>query len=255
MLLQATNSRRKIAALAIAILLVITLTGCGHKATGTASQRGNSSSPTTNTASSGNQSIAATAYPIQVSEISQGSIKIQYPQLTGMSDTAKQATINALIKKDIYDSSVGESLKLYPIDQISYNLSCRVTLNTTKILSIVYLGDAAITNGSSSKAVFGTTIDLGKATVMKLSDFVTVNTDFAGKVLQAPNWTYLDGQPKDGNLSAFIQDETSQNLLTDIQSGDSAFYLTPRSLVVGVAIGNALGDYALVDLPGQYATN
>ncbi|MCL2654381.1 MAG: hypothetical protein FWD65_01595 [Coriobacteriia bacterium] len=195
-------------------------------------------------------------YSITTAKISQGEINIKYPQITGLPDKGRQGNINSLIKRTIYNDALDGYSEALSQKQLSVDVSYRVMLSTDNLLSIAYTEEANVETAAHPNAsMIGTTIDLKRVKVVKLSSLVSVDKAFAQKLLTSSGWTYLGGTPKDNILSQELKNNypTSSDLLADIQGVNSNFYLKPNSLVVSVGISHAIGDYALVELRGNYA--
>ena len=236
------------------LLLTFALSGCGKSATSAQGSGSKMTSAVTSSTAHVSDRSMDTTYTIQSAEISQGKIKILYPQLSGMTDTEKQTAINAIIKKDIYDKTVGADLAYSPLDQINYDVKYQVTLENTRILSVFYTGYSEIESAPHPNAVaIGTTVDLKLSKIVGLPDLVTVDTAFAEKVLADPDMTYLGLTKRDATLNDALNQSVELGGPSSIIDTTSAFYLTPDSLVISISIPHAIGDYALAYLSGPYA--
>jgi len=256
----------------IAIITVISfsvlLTGCGT------TQTTHQNTPTTTTAPVvETQDPATTNAPnltaetknqpcsITTATFSQDNIKVQYPQIRGLGDDSKEKTINDLIKNDVLNSQVEAPIKAYQdathTKVLTLDLKYQITMNTTELLSVVYTGRSNIVGSAHPNgAIYAITIDLKNATKLKLSDFTIIDTNLAQKIKQSTavtNEAVKNEMDKNG-LITLIQNEDDQTLIKGLKEewGYYTFYVTPNSLVVSVAVAHAAGDYALVELPGQY---
>lgn len=253
----------------ITVISISTLfTGCG------AAQTTQQNTPSTTTASEMvTQEPATTTAPstaetknqpfsITTATFSQDNIKILYPQIKGLGDNSKENTINDLIKNDVLNSQVEAPIKYYQdathtTVKLTLDLEYQVTLNTTELLSVIYTGYSNI-EGSAfpTKSIYAITIDLKNATKLELSDFTTMDTNLAQKIKQSiavTNDAVKNGMDKNVLITA-IQSMDDQTLIQGLkeQWAYNTFYVTPNSLVVSVDVAHAIGDYALVELPGQY---
>ncbi len=252
---------KKIALIAV-IFFCTLLTSCG--ATQTTQQK----PPTIP-----NKSVAVTqnpvtkntenqSYSITTATYSQDNIKIEYPQIEGLPDNSKEKAINDLIKNDVLSSQVEEPIKNYQgaIEdkvKITLDLKYQVKMNTTELLSVVYTGYSNI-EGSAfpTKNIYGITIDLENVTKLKLSDFTTIDPTLAQKIKQSTaitNDAVKNGMDKNDLITAIksIDDQTLIEGLKE-QWAYNTFYVTPDSLVVSVDVAHAIGDYAIIELLGQY---
>jgi hypothetical protein len=202
-------------------------------------------------------------YSITTAIFSQDNIKIQYPQIKGLGDDFKEKTINDLIKNDVLSSQVEAPIKAYQDAtntkvNLNIDLKYQVTMNTTELLSVVYTGYSNIEGSAHpTEDIYAITIDLKNAAKLKLSDFTTIDTNLAQKIKQSTavtNDAVKNGMDKNVLITA-IQSIDDQTLIKGLEEewAYNTFYVTPDSLVVSVAVAHAIGDYALVELPGQYA--
>jgi hypothetical protein len=201
-------------------------------------------------------------YSITTATFSQDNIKIQYPQIKGLGDNSKEKTINDLIKNDVLNSQVEAPTKYYQDAtntkvKLTLDLKYQVTMNTNELLSVIYTGDVNIEGSAHpTKAIYAITIDLKNATKLKLSDFTIIDTNLAQKIKQSTavtNEAVKNGMDKNDLITA-IQNTDDQTLIKGLKEewAYNTFYVTPNSLVVSVDVDHASGDYALIELPGQY---
>jgi len=244
------------------------LTGCGT------TQTAHQNTPTTTTAPVVVTTDQATSVPsltaqtkdqpysITSATFSEDNIKIQYPQIKGLGDDSKEKAINDLIKNDVLNSPVEGPIKVYRDVtnnkvKLTLDLKYQVTLNTTELLSVVYTGYSNIEGSAHPTGdIYALTIDLENATKLKLSDFTTIDTNLAQKIKRSTavtNDAVKNGMDKNVLITAIqsIDDQTLIQGLKD-QWAYNTFYVTPNSLVVSVGVAHAIGDYALIELPGQY---
>jgi len=214
---------------------------------------------TTPPASPGPTASAAVPYSVRSQTVSKGKVHIQYPQIGGMADAGKQEKINTLIKNDVWDANVGESLKLYPFDQISYTIKYQVMMQTDRLLSINYTGKAYITGAAfPTNVLYTLTIDLNTMKKLKLSDFVPVDIDLVHQIENAAHVTDYYGNPLSredwqAELDQGSQKATDEMTMLNLRDGaENSFYLTEVGLVIGLIGHHAGGDYVWVMLPGPY---
>ncbi|NOV04847.1 PdaC/SigV domain-containing protein [Paenibacillus planticolens] len=200
-------------------------------------------------------------YTITTTTYSQDNIKVQYPQIQGLGDNSKEKTINDLIKNDVLKSEVEAPIKFYQDDThqdvLTLDLKYQVTVSSTDLLSVVYTGYSNIAGAAHpNDVIYSVTIDLKNMTKLKLSDFTTIDTKLAQKIKQSTaviNEAVKDGMDKN-DLILVIKNTDDQTLIKGLreQWAYNTFYVTSNSLVVSVDVPHAVGDYALVELQGQY---
>lgn len=212
---------------------------------------------------------AAASYQIAAAEFNQGSIHIKYPQISGLKDASVEKAINDLIKNDIWNSQVQETIDAYQDETIKLDvdMSYEVALSTDDILSVMYTGSAYIEGGVHPSNMFhAITIDLKSGNRLYLSDFTQINGRLIEKLKQSESIHNFvtDNEIQDealltelrNNLVGEIQDQDENFMIWDLKNQrDSAFYLTKDALVIRTYVSHATGDYALVDLPGQFTAN
>lgn len=222
----------------------------------------------TNATHSADANFNATAsenkpYSIITETFSQDDIKLEYPQIKGLGDDDREKAINDLIKNDVLKSQVEDPLKFYQDETnlkvtLTMDMKYKITLNTTELLSMIFTGVSFIEGGAHpSFNVYCITIDLKNMTKLKLSDFTTIDMNLVQKIKQstAVSNDSIDEEGMDNQGLIFeIQNQDDKILLQGLQEqyANYAFYLTPNSLVISVCITHVAGDYALVELPGQY---
>jgi hypothetical protein len=235
----------------ITVIAVLLITGCRNSANDN-SQNNNPS------------------YTIVTETFSKYQINAQYPQIRGLGDDSREAAINDLIKNDLFKSLIEHPIEYYkeydyiPFDLIM-DLDYKVTLQTPELLSILVHGSAQFEGAVRSSIAEGITIDLNEAKKLKLSDFVNIDNALIHKIKESQDVTneaVENGMAKEHLIDAIqniIQgdDESYGNYESTLRGlrDEEAYYgfcLTPNSLIVSIAIYLAAGDYALIEIPGQY---
>lgn len=212
---------------------------------------------------------SAASYQIVTAEFNQDSIHIQYPQISGLKDETSEKTINDLIKSDIWNSQVQDTIDAYEDETIKLDLdmSYEVTLSADDILSVLYTGSAYIEGGvHPNNMVHAITLDMKSGKRLYLSDFVQINSGLVQKLKQSKSVHNFvtDNEIQEeallaelrSSLISEVQDQDEKFMIWDLKNqGDCAFYLTKDALVIRTYVSHAAGDYVLVDLPGQYTAN
>lgn len=196
-------------------------------------------------------------YTIVTAIFSQDNIKIEYPQIKGLEDKSKEKVINDLIKNDLLKNEVEEPINTYGDGTLTMNWNYQVTLSTPELLSVIYTGNSEIEGAAfSTNDIYTITIDLKNATKLILSDFTTIDTNLAQKIKRS---TVVTNEAVKNGMDTYdliteIQNEDDQTLIKGLseQWPYYTFYVTPNSLVISIAVSHAGGDYALIELPGQY---
>lgn len=171
-------------------------------------------------------------------------VKINYPQISGMSDAAKMAKINALIKDHALaiKSPFAEDLKDVEMDG-----NYTIEYNGSNILSVKYSVFANVKNAAHPVDVISTAnIDLDALKPLKLSEVVTVDESLVELFLKGkyvPRGEDLDLQAA-GALKDVIAGFDKKELLARFKDPSAAFYFTKDSLVISAEVIHAAGDHA-----------
>lgn len=196
-------------------------------------------------------------YSITTATFCKDNIKIEYPQIKGVDDKAKEKVINDLIKSDLLKNEVEEPINSYGKGTLTMNWNYQVTMNTPDLLSVIYTGNSKMEGAAyPTNNIYAITIDLNNVKKLKLSDFTVIDTYLAQKIKQSTavtNEAVKKGMDKNV-LIAVVQSVDDQTLIKGLKEewAYNTFYVTPNYLVVSVDVAHAIGDYALVELPGQY---
>ena len=255
--------------LILLISLSIFIGGCGKKTMGTnistskvtssKVQQDNNEITTRNAevSKTANQSDKANAlnFEIITKTYVNKKVKINYPQITNLSDANKQKRINDLIKNDIltYFNVEREDLVI--------DASYEVKWKSSRLLSIVYKGIGSLeTSMHPDNNIYATNINIEKGTIIKFKDLINLDNNFAEKLKNVKDrvWTPkpLDGIDDKTTIS-LIEDELSWSTNKDLISyfDSAAFgycgYFTSDYFGISIAINHAAGDYA--ELKIKYA--
>lgn len=210
---------------------------------------------TTRTTSNGVADKVGTAniqYNLTKTTYSDQNIKVSYPQINNLGDSAKQQKINALIK-----SAALEVLKDYKDSLSSLNLSMdyEIKYQGADLLSLEYLGLANVKDAAYPVNVIKTTnIDLETAKQLVIGDVVSTNNSFAEKIKAGNYKTYssdLDLKAA-GVLKDVLDGFISQDLLEGFKLPTAKFYFTKDSLGVSLEVAHAVGDH--MEMETDYKT-
>lgn len=173
-------------------------------------------------------------------------ISINYPQITGLSSSTMQNTINQLIKtealKGLNFFAAAESLTL--------DIVYEIKLASAGILSISYSGTGYVEGTAHPTNLFYTTnIDIINGVILQLKDLIKADNDLAGKFLSG-DFIALDADLNSAQ-TAMTQEEISRALKnadslekTNLEKQFFTFsYLTDDSLGISVDVVYAVGDH------------
>ena len=196
----------------------------------------------------------------------QDAVNVRYPQIQGLGDSIREQAINELIRNDLFETEINEQLREveyvidnYGVDEKYYlELDYEITMCTEKIFSVIYTGNGAFkTSAFSTYAIYAITVDLELVTIMKLSDFINVDSSLVEKMKSSTEVT--NGAVKNGmdneTLLRVIQtdieekEESIIRCLSRMSGGYCTFAVSPDSLFISISIVHALGSYALIKIP------
>ena len=253
--------------LLLALMLTLTLAGCGTtkdsmstnvppedlavKSTTDATATTGATSTTGNRVADkvGTENIQ---YNLTKATYSDQNVKISYPQINNLSDSAKQQKINALIK-----SAALEVLKDYKdsLSSLSLSMDYEIKYQGADLLSLEYLGLANVKDAAYPVNVIQTTnIDLETAKQLVIGDVVSTNNSFAEKIKAGYYIAYssdLDLKAA-GVLKDLLDGFSSQDLLEGFKLPRAKFYLTKDSLGVSFEVAHAVGDH--MEMETDYKT-
>lgn len=188
---------------------------------------------------------------------SSGNVSIQYPQVSNLTDTTLQATMNEHLKENAI-----AILKAYQVnetkDKVSVN--CKVISVDRRQITAVYTGSVTAGENAASRKLFYTnTVDLTKGTDINLNSYIDGHT-LAAYVLS--DQCEFSGLPADKKaaVTEYIKTQTVE-YYTDLfhkadfpLSADTAGTVFPQSFsyvdqgtaYVSIPLPETLGDYTVV---------
>lgn len=171
-------------------------------------------------------------------------IKINYPQITNLSDANKQKIINNIIKNEAlkvlnYYSETESGLTL----EINYDIKRK----GANLLSIQYLGIGNVKGAAHPNNLFYTTnINMSKGTRLRLKDVVNIDENFIRKFkdrefkpLKSEDSGMIDSSDL---IKQFSKADSLDNIGIEDQS-DIFSYLTKDSLGINISVSHAAGDH------------
>lgn len=207
-----------------------------------------------------NTSIHKISYVDDTAASSLNNIRVQYPQVRGLTDPTVQAAVNDLIKTDMWEYTVQPYIDSYTEEGITAcNFEFKVTLLNEELISIAYTGEVYV-EGSARRnnEFYAATFDLQTGEKLALTDFVTVDEAFINKVKQTEMIDTVSGERVSradvwDAQNTCTTDELIRRFTETLGRDYYNFYLTEDTLVVSVPVSHAGGDYVLITLPGPYA--
>lgn len=188
-------------------------------------------------------------YEINKATFANKEIKINYPQVSNLSDKAKQKVINEIIKKDALSNFNKDIYEDYSLE-ISYDIKWK----STNLLSIEYNG-VGYDKGAAhpNNEYYTSNIDIKNGVSLRLQDVVKIDEVLIKKIKKSkctrscPEAPELDFAIKEkfDNLST---DEMLKNLnytdSNDSEHYSSAYsYFTKDSLGISISFSHVYGDH------------
>lgn len=132
-----------------------------------------------------------------------------------------------------------------------------ITMQTSEVLSILYRGYSNLQSLPNDNyyacEIDAQTIDLVNMTEMKLSDFVSIDSELVKQIKQSSK--IVSGAPDEWeksqeDLTDIIQYENEKFIIKGLKEEWSyyTFCVTPQSLIISIAIPHSEGDYALIEI-------
>lgn len=183
-----------------------------------------------------------TNYAIMTESYTNKDIKINYPQISNLSDKVKQNKVNQIIKDNAYGYLKNFSQE--EIDNLSWDINYRITWKSNNLLSIQYSGYSYDEGAAHPVNQFYTTnVDMNKEITLRLKDLINIDDDFVTKF-------------KKGKLKSTILEQrdeldrhTNQEWIEMLNNADSneseiKIYLTEDSIGISVEVAHVIGDHA-----------
>ena len=223
--------------LILVLMLSVMLNGCGDKKDAVLSSSvKNSVEDKVSTFGNDKYDIAKATYTDQ-------NIKVNYPQISNLSDSGKQKRINELIK-----TSALEVLDDYKdnLSSLNLNMDFEIKYKGADLLSIQYLGLGVVKESAYPVNVIQTAnIDFAREKRLALSDVVSVNDSFIEKFKAARYISY--GSDLNLESAGVIKDVlngfSSNDLMESLKQRTAKFNFTKNSLGVSVEVAHAVGDH------------
>ncbi|KEO78785.1 DUF4163 domain-containing protein [Paenibacillus polymyxa] len=188
------------------------------------------------------------SYELIQEKYSENGIIIKYPQITKLKDTAKQKSLNQILKTealeglhDYADCNSGDHV------EIDYEIKRQ----SERFLSVQYTGFRYVKDAAYPSHMFYTTnLDMKQASRIRLRDLVKVEKPFI-ELIKIGKITAVQPEQQ-GLIGDFIKDDLIQLLTNaDVTKGspeeaemESFSYLTSDSLGISIPVAHAVGDHA-----------
>lgn len=157
-------------------------------------------------------------------------VKIEYPYFTG------NTPLNTMIAEKIQDILKYPS-SYYPQFGFTADYTTTVTLNNSKMVSMVFLGNVQIEKGRPGTVVGTLNVDLSSMKELRLTDLYTVSKEFEDAFFQH---AYFPSEP----ISLYDESQFSEQMSYQTRSykADGAFhamyevqcFLTPGGIVISL---------------------
>ncbi|WP_461248089.1 polysaccharide deacetylase family protein, partial [Treponema sp. R6D11] len=199
--------------------------------------------------------VLSSGYSTNSQTISQGNIKMKYPQISGMADAAKQTKINDMIKNELWKYEVLETIEAYKgindnvEKDMGIDLDYHIKLQTPELLSVFYTGTAYINKENVNNEICSITIDLKNAEKLDITDFLIVDKISAEKLLKSAKISgpSVDPNGKNEDIIAELKRKTPKTITDGFENREAYynFYVTEDALFASLPISCASGDYVI----------
>lgn len=202
-----------------------------------------------------NSAACNAAYNIETTVYEEGSVRVEYPQLTGLADEARQQEVNEKIRAAITGN--------IPADNISsYELRYETAEKGSGIASFIFRGMAYYENSAYPVNVVRTlNIDLNTGKNIRLKDFadiaMVVNSleNASGYIIKnegvdaADFSAYLNNGAVTDYAITLLDYDTDFGNLELVPAGFSA--IRDNHLILFIKAEHAMGDYVELEFPAD----
>ena len=173
--------------------------------------------------------------------------KINYPQITDLSDAEKQKQLNEIIKNEALK---GNNYYKDVDGDVTIDINYKIVCQEPEFLSIIYSGVGNVSGAAHPSNLFYTTnLDIINTKILRLNDIVDINDDFGNMFIngkfKAVNSDYESDYKSEISMVTF--DDWKKRLLTADpldKMGSEFSYMTKDSLGISIGVMHALGDHA-----------
>jgi len=172
--------------------------------------------------------------------------KINYPQITDLSDAEKQKELNEIIKNEALK---GNNYYKDVDGEVTIDINYKIVCQEPELLSIIYSGVGNVSGAAHPSNLFYTTnLDITNIKSLRLNDIVNINDDFVNMLIngsfKAVNSKYEAEYKSEINMLT-LEDWKKRLLAADPSDkmGSEFSYMTKDSLGISIGVMHALGDH------------
>ncbi|WP_169525141.1 hypothetical protein [Pseudalkalibacillus hwajinpoensis] len=191
------------------------------------------------------------SYDLTKENFTENGVSINYPQITGLTDTTKQETLNDLLYKEahnvlnFYDESDGLDL------EIDYTIS----FQSAYFLSVQYAGSGYVEGAAHPNNLFYTTnVDIQNRERIRLSDAVVLDESFlslfqsdAFKAVNPDQAEFASDLKANVTLDQLQNADNLDGIGTD-QHSETFTYFTDSGLGISIGTSHAAGGHAAFEI-------
>ncbi|RDU37625.1 hypothetical protein DRW41_07220 [Neobacillus piezotolerans] len=243
---------RKLLFLLVLVIVTLQLTACGAEKGHSAIVKGNGDSA--------NQPYSVLSESYVIEDI-KSDIKINYPQINGLSNVSTQNSVNSILKEEairITEVYKSDDDKVHP--DVELKVDSVIKRKSERYISVQYFGAVYVQNTPHPTNLFYTTnIDLKNGIKVRLADLVKIDTELIEKFRNGRYIPFDEGLnlEKERVLTDLIERFTDEELINMFVAADkmdesnSSFtfsYFTENALGISIGIPHAVGDHLEIEI-------
>ncbi|MDE5699510.1 MAG: hypothetical protein K2I96_19230 [Lachnospiraceae bacterium] len=186
-------------------------------------------------------------YNIETTVYEDGAVSVEYPQLTGMADAARQQEINEKIRKTVAENILTDNLS-------SYELRYETATKGNGIVSFIFRGTEYYANSAYPNNVIKTlNIDLNTGKNVRLKDFADIAL-VVSSLENADGYTIINEGVDAADFSAYLNNGAVTDYAITLLDYDIDFdspemitagfsAIRDNHLVLFIKAEHAMGDY------------
>jgi hypothetical protein len=170
-------------------------------------------------------------------------IRIPYPQIEGLRDTALQQRLNLTIRDLALEILYSYSQDTH--EHLTLEVDYEVTRSTENLMSTVFRGTAFIEGGARPGNIFYTVnVDIQTGAEVALGDIIRLGDEFVeifrahGRVQEIPD---AEDYIKENNNETLLQMFRNSDMFED---SDIFSYFTDNAVFISFGVPHAIGGYA-----------
>ncbi len=195
-----------------------------------------------NTADSTDMTETFTNYDVIPGEYSQDSVTTLYPQLSNFANENMQTKVNDLIANDNQDIM----RNLIGAEWSTIDLDYEVTFTGSDIFSAKYLGLLSTTEASyPTNILYTVNVNLKEGTKIELKNIIKIDNSLVEKFKNGVYTPYSDdlNLQEAGALQDVLDSIDNNDVITQLENGEAAFYFDDEALVLSIQVPHAVGDH------------